>query len=213
MNLQCLKLCLVTHFQNKSFEYCKSLILNAIKGGVTSIQLREKNKELFEVYDLALKLKSCLTPLNIPLIINDHIQIAKAIDAEGVHLGQSDISPNEARKLIGSHKIIGLSIETYEELEIANQLTCIDYVAASAVFPSKTKSNCKTIWGIEGLRQIIRLSKHPVVAIGGIDTNNIRMIFESGVCGAAVVNAIHDSVDPKKKASQLLAHACSSQRR
>jgi thiamine-phosphate pyrophosphorylase len=199
-----LKLCLVTNIQKQSISAYRSLLLKAIQGGITSVQLREKTPDLVEFKQLALELKTILRPFNIPLIINDHVNIAKEIDAEGVHIGQSDLSPFEARKILGPEKIIGLSIETFEELQIANQLTCIDYVAASAVFPSKTKLDCKTIWGLDGLLQITQSSKYPVIAIGGIDISNIGMIIDHGACGAAVIGAIHNH-DPKKAAEDLIA--------
>jgi thiamine-phosphate pyrophosphorylase len=205
MNARALRLCLVTNLQNQSFSLYKPFILKAIQGGITSVQLREKTKNLFEFQQLALQLKSTLRPFKIPLIINDHVEIAKDIDADGVHIGQSDLSPYEARKILGPSKIIGWSVETLQELEIANQLTCIDYIAASAVFPSKTKPDCKTIWGLAGLRQITQLSKYPVMAIGGINIGNIGMIIDNGACGAAVIGAIHNDYDPRKSAADLIA--------
>ena len=204
MNARALRLCLVTNLQNQSFSLYKPFILKAIQGGITSVQLREKTKNLFEFQQLALKLKSTLRPFKIPLIINDHVEIAKDVDADGVHIGQSDLSPYEARKILGPSKIIGWSVETLKELEIAKQLTCIDYIAASAVFPSKTKPDCKTIWGIAGLRQITELSKYPVIAIGGINLSNIGAIMDNGACGAAVIGAIHNH-DPRKSAADLIA--------
>jgi thiamine-phosphate pyrophosphorylase len=203
MNAQALTLCLVTNLQNQPFSLYQDFILKAIEGGISSVQLREKDKSASEIKQLALALKATLRPFNIPLIINDHVEIAKEIDAEGIHIGQGDLSPTDARKILGPAKIIGWSVETLQELEIANQLTCIDYIAASAVFPSKTKPDCKTIWGISGLRQLTKLSTHPVIAIGGITLNNIGKVIESGACGAAVISAIHDH-DPRKAANDLM---------
>lgn len=204
MNDLALRLCLVTNLQNQAFHLYRPFILKAIQGGITSVQLREKTRNLLEFHQLALELKNTLAPFKIPLIINDHVEIAKDIDAEGVHIGQSDLSPHEARKILGPSKIIGWSVETLEELEMANKLECLDYIAASAVFPSKTKPDCKTIWGINGLRQITQLSTHPVMAIGGINLSNIGMIMDSGACGAAVIGAIHNH-EPRKSAADLIA--------
>ncbi len=198
------RLCLVTNMQTIPFPQYKEFILQAVAGGVTLIQLREKFKNVTQIRDMALALKAILDPVNIPLIINDYVEVAKEIDADGVHLGQSDISPYHARQLLGPTKIIGWSVETPEELEMANQLTCIDYIAASAVFPSKTKSDCKTIWGLDGLQKITQQSKHPVIAIGGINQQNIRSIMEHGASGAAVISAIHDQKNPKKAAHDLI---------
>jgi thiamine-phosphate pyrophosphorylase len=202
--LDYLRLCLVTHFDQTSIADYLQFLLKAVDGGVTSVQLRVKNKTPAEVYEIALILKATLSPLNIPLIINDHIELAKAIDADGIHLGQSDISPAEARRNFGPHKIIGLSIESLEQLEIANTLSDINYVAASAIFQSTTKLDCKTLWGIEGLTTLASRSRHPVIAIGGIQLNNIDAVMTSGASGVAVVSAIHEAMDPQKSAADLM---------
>jgi thiamine-phosphate pyrophosphorylase len=204
MNMRALKLCLVTNKKNIPFDVYRSFVLKAVQGGVTSVQLREKTTNLDEFEQMARQLQSILKRLNVPLIINDHVEIAKRVDASGIHLGQSDISPMIARQILGPDKWIGLSIETEDQLEIANQLTCIDYVAASAVFPSKTKPDCTTVWGIHGLRRLTELSKHPVMAIGGITHANIDLIIDSGASGAAVVGAIHDASCPRAAAKKLI---------
>lgn len=204
MNVSTLKLCLVTHPHHFSFEQHEQFILQAIHGGVTSVQLRNKTYSSTKMRTLARALISLLRPLKIPLIINDDIDLAKAVDADGIHLGQSDRTPLEARHILGPNKIIGWSVETYEQLEQANQFQCIDYIAASAIFPSKIKQNCKTIWGTEGLRTITQTSNHPVVAIGGININNIREVMSGGACGAAVISAIYDHSDPQKAAMDLI---------
>jgi thiamine-phosphate pyrophosphorylase len=200
-----LKLCLVTHRQTEPFSLYQNFLREAIKGGVTSIQLREKSSDIVHIQQMAQDLKLFLDPLNIPLIINDHINIAKDIDAAGVHLGQSDLHPSDARAYLGPAKIIGWSIETLEQLEIANHLTCIDYIGISAIFPSQTKTDCKTIWGLDGLKNLSQHSKHPIVAIGGINQKNIYDIFQCGADGAAIVSAIHKHADPKKAAIDLMA--------
>lgn len=199
-----LKLCLVTHTNNTPLPIYKKLIHQAIEGGITSVQLRDKSKNLTQLRDMAFELKSMLAPVHIPLIINDHPEIAKETDADGVHLGQSDVPPIETRKALGPNKIIGLSIETMEELEIANSLSCIDYVAASAVFQSPSKFNCKTIWGLDGLQHIVSISKHPVIAIGGITQDNISDVIKAGSKGAAVISAIHSHINPKMAAFDLI---------
>lgn len=213
MNARALKLCLVTNIQQQPFSLYRSLILKAVQGGITSVQLREKNPDLVEFKKLALLLKMTLRPFNIPLIINDHVAIAKEIDADGVHIGQSDLSPDEARKILGPNKIIGWSVESLSELAIANQLDSIDYIAASAVFPSKTKPDCKTIWRLDGLQKIAELSKHPVMAIGGINVSNIGDVIDHGACGVAVIGAIHNH-DPRQSAENLIAEInCSMERK
>jgi hydroxyethylthiazole kinase/thiamine-phosphate diphosphorylase len=199
-----LKLCVLTDFTNRSFDAYKEFILQAVQGGVTSVQLRAKNKSSEEILFLATQLKLLLQPHGIPLIINDHVDIAKQVDAEGVHLGQTDFSPEKAREILGKNKIIGISVETIEDLHHANQLDCIDYIAASAVFQSSSKLDCKTIWGLEGLQYIVKNSRHPVVAIGGINENNVKEIINSGACGIAVINAIHLQENPKQAVENLI---------
>lgn len=204
MRITPLTLCLVTQINDKSLEEYLTFIQQAIQGGVTSIQLRDKTNPPLMVRQIALALKACLSPLGIPLIINDDVNLAKEIDAEGVHLGQSDLSPVEARQILGPHKMIGWSIETEEQLQRANQFQCIDYIGASAIFPSSSKQNCKMIWGLDGLKRITEQSKHPVVAIGGINATNIRQIMAHGACGAAVISALHDYEQPETSAAALI---------
>jgi thiamine-phosphate pyrophosphorylase len=202
-----LRLCLVTHLQDMPIAEYQLFLLKAIAGGVTSVQLREKNKTYDEILHIAQLLKTLLKPFNIPLIINDNVDIAKAVDAEGVHVGQSDSTPVEARKILGPDKIIGWSVETLDQLAQANKLDCINYIAASTVFPSVTKTNCKTIWGLTGLKTIAQQSKYPVVAIGGIDATNAGAVMNAGACGVAVIGAIHDADDPTRAAQDLIT-AC-----
>lgn len=201
-----LKLCLVTNIKTQQplFEYL-GFIIKAAAGGITMVQLREKGQNIHEIKEKAIALRHILRPLNIPLIINDFVELADDIDADGVHLGQQDMSPEEARAILGPDKIIGLSIESFEDLERSNASSALDYVTASAVYPSKTKPDCKKIWGLKGLSEIVHLSKHPVTAIGGITLTNIKDIHRAGASGVAVVGAIHDAHDPYD-ASKNLRH-------
>lgn len=204
MNNSPLKLCLVTHPYLDPFENYEQFMRQAIRGGITSVQLRHKTYSPLQMRTLATALLSLLRPLKIPLIINDDIDLAKEVDADGVHLGQSDRTPFEARQLLGADKIIGWSVETWEHVELSNQLSCIDYIAASAVFPSKIKQNCKTIWGLEGLKKITHACIHPVIAIGGIHIGNIAEVMRAGAYGAAVISAIYDSPHPEQATRELL---------
>lgn len=204
MDTNFLKLCLITNRQTSPISLYKDIILQAIKGGITSVQLREKSRDITQILPIGLELKKILDRYNIPLIINDYPDIANEIDAAGVHLGQSDLSAQSARKLLGPNKIIGLSIESFSDLEKANKLNCIDYVAASSVFISQTKSDCKTIWGLVGLKKIAQKSKHPVVAIGGINQNNIGDVIRSGAKGVAVISALHSNNCHKESAEALI---------
>lgn len=178
------------------------IVKEAVEGGVTIVQLREKNIDTREFVELGKRLKSLLSKYDIPLIINDRIDVALAVDADGVHIGQSDMPYDTARKLLGPNKIIGLSIETFEELEQANLLD-VDYVAVSPIFSTSTKTDTASPWGIEGTREFVKRSKHPVVAIGGINKGNIAEVFETGVDGVAVVSAIVSADNPCQAAFEL----------
>lgn len=189
------KLILVTHRQNTSLTEYLEFIKKCINSGVTCIQLREKNAEPEFKLHFALQLKELLTPYNIPLIINDDIDLARQIDADGVHLGQSDASVLIARDKLGNDKYIGLSIEAENQLKQANYLP-INYVAASAVFPSQHKKNLKTIWGIDGVSRLCKQSNHPIIGIGGINQYNLPQLMQAGAQGVAVIGALHQAADP-----------------
>lgn len=203
-NNPCLNLCLVTQVNDTPLDQYLDFLNSAVKGGITSVQLRDKHSSMAYVRHLALEIKSLLATHHIPLIINDRIDLALEIDADGIHLGQSDMTPEIARIKLGSKKIIGLSIESFDELEKANQLNCIDYIAASAVFPSQNKQDCKTIWGLKGLRNITQRAKHPVVAIGGISQHTVGDVMAQGACGVAVIGAIHNQQNPFLAARELI---------
>lgn len=199
-----LTLCLLTHNPTKYPGSYQDFLIKAIQGGVTSVQLRDKSATKSDICQLALSLKKVLAPYKIPLILNDHLDIALEVDADGVHLGQNDISPLHARTLLGPDKIVGLSIETYDQLMVANHQSCINYVAASATFASKNKTDCKTVWGLDGLKHLASQSKHPVVAIGGINEHNAQLVMKHGAKGIAVISAIHEARDPKHAAANLI---------
>ncbi len=203
MMKQHLKLCLLTHPTNQTWDEYRTFIHQAIDGGVTCVQLRNKNQEIEEKYRFCCLLQEQLVVKNIPLIINDDINLAKRVHADGLHLGQTDGDPLEAREQLGPNVWIGRSIESLNDLMVANQCDAIDYVAASAVFQSQTKSDCKTFWGIDGLKNMVHHSTHPVVAIGGINTQNVASVWATGVAGIAVIGALHNSNHPQKAAYEL----------
>ncbi len=199
-------LCLVTQIESYTLPKYLDLLEEAISGGVTHVQFRAKMLSRFEAYIWAFGLQKFLKAKEIPLIINDNVALADVVNAAGVHLGQTDGSPLQARVRLGKDKCIGLSVESLGELHAANQLDYIDYVAASAVFPTPTKTNCKKIWGLHGLSKFVQQSKHPVIAIGGIHTQNIMRVMEQGVTGVAVVSAIQAS-ETVRETTQLLKEA------
>jgi len=178
------------------------IVEEAVKGGVTMVQLREKDCPSLEFYELGLKLKNLLAPMNVPLIINDRLDIALAVDADGLHIGQSDLPWQVARQLLGTDKILGLSVETQQQAEVANHLD-VDYIGVSPVFATPTKTDTFQPFGLDGLKRACRTSKHPTVAIGGINRGNAASIIEHGAEGIAVVSAISSALDPVKAASDL----------
>lgn len=189
------RLMLLTHIQQRS-DYME-FILHCIHAGITCVQLREKHCSDDALYRFAVELKACLAPYRVPLIINDNVSLARAVDAAGVHLGQSDSDVIQAREQLGPNKIIGLSINTPSQLEHANTLP-VDYVGVGAVFPTLSKPDVTTIWGIDGLRQACGLSQHPVVAIGGIDRNNAHEVVRAGAQGIAAIGAFHQASHPEE---------------
>lgn len=198
-----LSLYLVTDRSISLGRSLESVVFDAAEGGVTMVQLREKDCSTLEFYQQAMLLKECLRPYHIPLIINDRLDIALACDAEGLHIGQSDIPYDIARKLLGKDKIIGLSVECLQDAVDANELD-VDYIGISPVFGTPTKTDTAPALGFEGIREIVKISRHPAVGIGGINQTNAAGIIEAGADGISVVSAIMSATDPKQAAFQLL---------
>ncbi len=170
--------------------------------GITAVQLREKNLSYAENLALGRELKKILHPHKIPLIVNDHLDLALALDAEGVHLGQNDGDPVQARNLLGHKKIIGVSIDHLENLTLANNLP-LDYVGDGAIFPTQNKPNVTTHWSIHGLKQLATQSQHPIVAVGGINESNAAEVIEAGAQGIAAINLFHQTKDPLASITNL----------
>ena len=199
-----LKLYLVTDRDLSLGRSLEDVVSEAVKGGVTIVQLREKDASTGEFVALARRLMSILKPLGIPLIINDRVDVALAVDADGVHIGQSDMAYADARRLLGPDKIIGLSVESLEDLEAANALD-VDYVGISPVYGTPTKTDTAEPFGLEGLRRAVEMSVHPTVAIGGMNARTIGEVMEAGADGVAVVSAICSAEDISKAAKELKA--------
>lgn len=198
-----LKLYLVTDRSLSSGRSLEEVVSEAVAGGVTMVQLREKDASTGEFVELAFRLKEILKPYNVPLIINDRVDVALAVDAEGLHIGQSDMPYEIARKLLGSDKIIGLSVENMDDLLEANRLD-VDYVGISPVYGTPTKTDTAEPFGLEGLRRAVALSDHPTVAIGGMNAGTIADVIAAGTDGVAVVSAICSADSPRSAAKELL---------
>lgn len=198
-----LSLYLVTDRELCKGDFLKT-ISEAVKGGVTVVQLREKDCSTRDFIDLAIQVKGILEPYKVPLIINDRIDIALAVNADGVHIGQSDMPYSIARELLGDNKIIGLSVENIEEAKEANKLD-VDYIAISPIFSTPTKDDTAPEFGLDGAKGVVEITKHKVVAIGGINRKNLAQIMQTGIDGVAVVSAIVSYSDPKSASAELLS--------
>lgn len=182
-----------------------SVCEDVLKNGATFLQIREKDLDavLFEAE--AAKLKDLCAQHKVPYVVNDSVEIALAIDADGVHVGQSDIRGRDIRSLIGPERILGISAGTVEEA-IAAENAGADYIGVGAVFGTSTKKNARNLT-VEKLKEISSAVSIPVVAIGGINGKNLMALCGSGVDGVAVVSAIFAAEDPGKATAELLALA------
>jgi thiamine-phosphate pyrophosphorylase len=178
------------------------VVLQAVRGGAACVQLREKDVSTEFFVEEASRIKALIAPYGVPLIINDRIDVALAVAAEGIHVGQEDMPYGIARRLMGPKAIIGLSVETWEDIENAQGLDC-NYLGVSPIFATPTKTNTKEPWGLEGLAKIRAVSRHPLVGIGGLNAGNTEAVVMAGADGIAVVSAICASPDPYAAAREL----------
>ena len=178
------------------------VVREAVSGGVTCVQLREKDCSTREFLQEALALKELLQLLKVPLIINDRVDIALAVGADGVHLGQSDMPISHARRLLGPNCLIGISAESVDHAVEAEQQGA-DYIGISPVFSTPTKTDTAPALGLEGIRQIRELVRIPLVGIGGINLTNARQVLASGADGVAMVSAIMAAASPRLAAKAI----------
>ncbi|AXP08432.1 thiamine phosphate synthase [Campylobacter hepaticus] len=193
-----LSLYLVATRGTKSDELFLNILENAIKGGVSVIQLREKELNTRNFYELGLKVKKLCKNYGIPFLINDRLDIALALDADGVHLGQEDLELNLARKLLGEKKIIGLSLKTLEQLAF---IKGADYLGCGAIKTTLTKKS--SLLNLKILKQICQKSPIGVVAIGGIDKKIVKELQDINLKGIAVCRAIMEAKDAFLAAQEL----------
>ena len=184
---------------NKSLE---DVVLQALQGGVMCVQLREKDVSTRFFVEEARKIKALTARFRAPLIINDRLDVALAVKADGVHIGQEDMLYAEARNLMGPRSIIGLSVETWDDVVQAEELD-VDYLGVSPIFETPTKTDTKGSWGMEGLARIKAYSRHPLVAIGGLNAFNATDAVMAGADGIAVVSAICATPDPLHASREL----------
>lgn len=177
----------------------------SLKGGATMIQLREKHLDHEHFLKEAKEIKELCRKYQVPFLINDDVDLAVEVDADGVHVGQHDMEAGEVRKKIGPNRILGVSAQTVEQALLAQQAGA-DYLGVGAVFPTGTKDDADAV-SIQTLGEICRAVSIPVVAIGGIGQHNIMQLAGSGICGIAVVSAIYAQPDIQNAASTLHALA------
>lgn len=194
-----LRLYLVTDPQLCSRLGLVETVRRAVAGGVTMVQLRDKNATTAERVAMARALKQALAGSAVPIVVNDDVTAAREADVDGAHIGQGDISVAEARGFLGPDKMLGLSCETARAVAVADP-GLIDYLGLGPVFATATKSDHKTPIGFAGLAQMIKVSALPAVAIGGLKAEHAAEIRASGADGMAVVSAICGTADPESAA-------------
>lgn len=173
----------------------------ALKGGTTVIQLRDKEKSGRELYRIGVKLRELTKKYKALFIVNDRLDIALAVGADGVHLGMNDLPISVARNIAGSNFIIGASVTSPEEAVLAEKEGA-DYISAQSIFETSSKEDVKVI-GLEALRAIVKVSSLPVIAIGGINKDNIRDVMKTGVKGIAFISAVVSKEDVKSATEEL----------
>ena len=179
-----------------------SVCEDVLSNGATFLQIREKDLDANSFEAEAARLKALCARYKVPYVVNDSVEIAMAIDADGVHVGQSDVKGRDIRGMIGPHKILGISAGTIEEA-VAAEKAGADYIGVGAVFATGTKKNARNL-SIEALKEISSAVSIPVVAIGGINEKNLMELKGSGVDGVAVVSAIFAAENPGKATARLL---------
>lgn len=173
----------------------------ALKGGVTMVQLREKDLSYEEFKEEALQIQRLCRTYQVPFLINDQVELAREIDADGVHVGQNDLEAGRVREILGPDKIIGVTAKTVQQAKDA-QARGADYLGSGAVFGTSTKMDAKPM-SIELLREITASVDIPVVAIGGIGENNLRNLAGTGIAGAAVVSGIFAAEDIEATSAKM----------
>ena len=193
-----------SHWLNGRTLY--SVVKESLEGGVTFLQLREKELDEEHFLEEARELQKLCREYQVPFVINDNVDIAAAINADGVHVGQSDMEAGDVRAKLGPDKIIGVTAKTVEQAVLAQERGA-DYLGVGAVFHTDSKADAKEI-SFDTLKDICKAVTIPVIAIGGITEENVRELAGSGICGIAVISAIYAQRDIKKAAENLKNETC-----
>lgn len=177
-------------------------IRNALEGGVTLLQVREKDASVQEFYNIGLNLKKIAREYRVPLIVNDRVDIALALDADGIHIGQGDLPPAVIRRIIGPNKILGYSVSNLEQARAGERLG-VDYLGAGPVYATGSKADASSPIGLNVLKNIKESVSIPVVGIGGIGLANLAEVKDTGIDGISVISAILSQEDPSRAAREL----------
>jgi thiamine-phosphate pyrophosphorylase len=197
-----LSLYLVTDDSLTAGRSLEQIVTQAISGGVTAVQIREKRASTREFLDQARWMRRITREAGVYLIVNDRIDVALAVDADGVHVGQTDMPADTARALLGDERVLGVTAADSAEAELAHRQGA-DYVGCSAVFSTPTKTDTGPPIGLRGLSELAGAVQLPVVAIGGIQAGNAAEVIRAGAAGIAVVSAIVAADDPRAAAAEL----------
>ncbi len=197
-----LSLVLVTDRMLAAGRTLEDLVRAAVRGGATAVQLREKDCSTREFLEIGKSVRDACRSLRVLFIVNDRADLALLLDADGIHIGQDDLSPQDARRLLGPDAVIGLSVETLDQA-LEAEMRDVDYLGISPVFATPTKTDARGEWGLRGLRELRRRTRRALVAIGGIKAENAGAVIEAGADGIAVVSAICAAADPERAARDL----------
>jgi thiamine-phosphate pyrophosphorylase len=198
------RLCLITDRGLARGRPLVDVVAQAVQGGVTMVQLREKSATTREFLEEARALKTLLAPLRVPLIINDRADIALAVDADGVHVGWKDMPVERVRAMIGPDKLLGLSITNAQQLAQPDAAQA-DYLGMGPLYLQQTKADASTPLGVEGFRALRAQTQAPVIAIGGLKADNSAPVLAAGANGLAIVSGIVAAQDPRAAAAQFAA--------
>ncbi len=179
-----------------------TVIAHALAGGASVVQLRNKHRPIRELYTLGLELRDLTRAADVPFIVNDRLDLALALNADGVHVGQDDLPAEIVRRVLGPHRILGVSVETVAQAEQA-ALAGATYLGVGAVYATSTKPDANAPIGLDTLAAIVQATPLPCVAIGGITLENAAAVMQTGVQGVAVVSAIMGAADPQQAARSL----------
>jgi thiamine-phosphate pyrophosphorylase len=197
------RLCFIADTEALAGMDVLQMIGDAVAGGATIIQMRTKKRDTREFLEVVMKTAEFLRNRKVPLIINDRVDVALACDADGVHLGQTDMPLPYARKILGKKRIIGISINTLDEARAAEKEGA-NYLGVGPVFPTSSKMDVPPVLGLEGIREIREKTKLPILAIGGINAANIADVISAGASGVAVISAVAGSGNPRAAATELI---------